>query len=194
VEPGIVAIVGLGNPGPEYAETRHNAGFRFLGALVKSAAVTFRPESRFAVELARTNVAGRDVWLVQPTTFMNRSGDAVVRFAQYYKIPPTQLLVAYDELDLPPGAVRLKQGGGDAGHNGVHDIIEKLGSPDFVRLRIGIGRPPNAGQGANYVLKKAPRAEQALIDTAIDLACQYLPDIVQGQYQKAMNALHTHAP
>lgn len=191
---GIAAIVGLGNPGAEYAETRHNAGFRFLGVVTRHETVEFRAEPRFDAAAARVYLAGRDVWLLQPLTFMNRSGDAVSRFAHYYKIPPARLLVAYDELDLPPGIVRLKQGGGDAGHNGVHDIIEKLGSPDFVRLRIGIGRPPSAGQGASYVLKRAPRAEQALIDAAIELAYRCLPDIVQGQYQKAMNALHTHAP
>ncbi|HEX9810781.1 MAG TPA: aminoacyl-tRNA hydrolase [Burkholderiales bacterium] len=194
MEPGIAVIVGLGNPGPEYAETRHNAGFRFLGALAKSQTVTFRSEARFGALVARAAIAGRELWLLQPDTFMNRSGDAVARFAQYYKIVPQRILVAYDELDLPPGSVRLKQGGGDAGHNGVHDIIEKLGSPDFVRLRIGVGRPPSAGQGATYVLKKAPRAQQALIDAAIDLACHHLPEIVEGQYQKAMNALHAHAP
>jgi peptidyl-tRNA hydrolase, PTH1 family len=194
VNPGIAVIVGLGNPGPEYAETRHNAGFRFLGAVTRREAVSLHAETRFGAAAARAHLAGRDVWLLQPLTFMNHSGDAVSRFAHYYKIPSAQLLVAYDELDLPPGIVRLRQGGGDAGHNGVHDIIEKLGSPDFMRLRIGIGRPPSAGQGASYVLKRAPRAEQALIDAAIELACQHLSDIVQGQYQKAMNALHTHAP
>jgi len=194
VEPGIAVIVGLGNPGPEYAETRHNAGFRFLDAVASSGTATFRSETRFSAELARITVAGRELWLLRPTTFMNRSGDAVSRFAQYYKISIEQILVAYDELDLPPGVVRLKQGGGDAGHNGVSDIREKLGSPDFVRLRIGVGRPPTAGHGANYVLRRAPSAEQVLIDAAIDLARQHLPDIVTGNYQKAMNALHTHAP
>jgi peptidyl-tRNA hydrolase, PTH1 family len=194
VNPGIAVIVGLGNPGPEYAETRHNAGFRFLGAVARHENLQLRTEPRFDAAATRAQLAGRDVWLLQPLTFMNRSGDAVARFAQYYKIPPAQLLVAYDELDLPPGIVRLKQGGGDAGHNGVHDIIEKLGASDFMRLRIGIGRPPSAGQGASYVLKRAPRAEQALIEAAIELACQQLPDIVQGQYQKAMTALHTRAP
>ena len=192
MDPGVVLVVGLGNPGSEYADTRHNAGFRFLAVLAKREPAQFRFERRFTAAVARTHVARRDVWLLQPQTFMNHSGDAVSRFAHYYKIAPREILVAYDELDLPPGIVRLKQGGGDAGHNGVHDVIEKLGSPDFVRLRIGIGRPPSAGQGAAYVLRKAPPAEQALIDAAIDLACNHIPDIVQGQYQKAMNALHTH--
>ena len=190
MESGIAVIVGLGNPGPEYAETRHNAGFRFLDAVASN--IPFRSESRFSAQVARVNVSGRDLWLLQPMAFMNRSGESAARFAQYYKIEAPQILVAYDELDLPPGIVRLKQGGGDAGHNGVHDIIEKLGSPDFLRLRIGVGRPPSAGEGATYVLRKTPRAEQVLIDAAIALACQHLADIVQGEYQKAMNALHAH--
>jgi len=193
VDPGISLIVGLGNPGPEYAETRHNAGFRFLGAVLAHVGGALRAEPRFASEAARVSIAGHDVWLLQPLTFMNRSGEAVARFAQYYKIPLERILVAYDELDLPPGAVRLKRGGGDAGHNGVHDIIEKLGGADFVRLRIGVGKPPTSGQGANYVLKRAPAAEQKLIDEAIERARTQLDDIVQGQYQKVMNALHTHS-
>jgi PTH1 family peptidyl-tRNA hydrolase len=191
VDPGISLIVGLGNPGAEYAETRHNAGFRFLGAVLQAHNLTLRAESRFSAELARVTIAGQDVWLLEPTTFMNRSGDAVTRFSQYYKIPPERILVAYDELDLPPGVARLKRGGGDAGHNGVHDTIEKLGGPDFMRLRIGVGRPPSAGQGAEYVLKRAPAAEQTLIDEAIGRACAVLPDVVLGQFQKAMTALHT---
>lgn len=191
MDPGISLIVGLGNPGTEYAETRHNAGFRFLGAVLQAHNQTLRAESRFAADAARVNIAGHDVWLLAPMTFMNRSGDAVVRFSQYYKIPPERILVAYDELDLPPGVARLKRGGGDAGHNGVHDIIEKLGGPEFMRLRIGVGRPPNAGEGASYVLKRAPAVEQASIDDAIKRACAVLPDIMSGQFQKAMTALHT---
>lgn len=190
MRPGISLIVGLGNPGPEYAETRHNAGFRFLDALARREAVDLRREQRFGADAARATIDGEDVWLLRPATFMNRSGDAVGRFARYYKIAPAGILVAYDELDLPPGVVRLKQGGGDAGHNGVHDVIEKLGAADFVRLRIGIGRPPSAGQGASYVLRKAPPAEQALIDGAIERVLAVLPDIVHGQHQKAMNVLH----
>jgi len=190
VDPGISLIAGLGNPGPEYAETRHNAGFRFLDALLRHDGGQLRPETRFAAQVGRAHIAGHDVWLLAPTTFMNHSGDAVAGFAHYYKIAPAHLLVVYDELDLPPGVVRLKRGGGDAGHNGLHDVIAKLGSSDFLRLRIGIGRPPGPAQGASYVLRKAPPAEQALVDAAIERACQFLPDIVQGQYQKAMNALH----
>lgn len=191
---GISLIVGLGNPGAEYAETRHNAGFRFLDAVRRQAGVQLRVEARFAAEVGRTAVGQQEVWLLAPQTFMNRSGDPVARFAHYYKVPPARILVVYDEIDLPPGSVRLKQGGGDAGHNGLHDVIEKLATADFMRLRIGVGRPPSAAQGAAYVLRRAPPAEQALIEAAIERARLHLPDIVHGQYQKAMNALHAHVP
>ena len=190
MDPGIALIVGLGNPGAEYAETRHNAGFRFLDAVLAAAGASLRREDRFTAEAGRTAVDGHEVWLLKPMAFMNRSGDAVGRFARYYRVAPARILVAYDELDLPPGTVRLKQGGGDAGHNGVHDVIEKLGSPEFLRLRIGIGRPLRPGQGAAYVLRRAPAEEQTQIDDAIKRATALLPDIVAGRWQKAMNALH----
>lgn len=190
MDPGIALIAGLGNPGAEYADTRHNAGFRFLDAVAARAGARLKREERFSAEAGRATVDGREVWLLRPMTFMNRSGDAVGRFARYYRIAPSGILVAYDELDLPPGTIRLKQGGGTAGHNGVHDVSVKLGSPEFLRLRIGIGRPPQPGQGAAYVLRRAPAEEQALIDDAIARAVSVLPDIVAGQYQKAMNALH----
>lgn len=188
--PGIDLIVGLGNPGPEYAETRHNAGFRFLGALLADSGQALRPEHRFGAEAAKLAIGGRDVWLLAPLTFMNHSGDAVSRFAHYYKIPLDRILIAHDELDLPPGTVRLKHGGGDGGHNGLHDIIEKLGTPEFMRLRIGIGHPGTAAQVVSYVLKRAPVAEQELIDAAIAAAKAQIGDVVQGQYQRVMNALH----
>ena len=194
MDTAISLIVGLGNPGEEYAETRHNAGFRFLSAVMKGASVQLRAEPRFGADVGRTNIAGAEVWLLAPTNFMNRSGEAVARFAQYYKIPPERILVAYDELDHPPGVVRLKFGGGDAGHNGLHDVIEKLGTANFTRLRIGVGRPPVSGQGATHVLKRANTTEQTLIDGAIARAVAQLPDIVRGQHQKAMNALHTDPP
>lgn len=188
--PGIDLIVGLGNPGQEYAETRHNAGFRFLGALLSGSGQALRHEARFNADVAKLGLGGRELWLLAPQTFMNHSGDAVSRFAQYYKIAPARILVAYDELDLPPGTVRLKQGGGDGGHNGLHDVVEKLGTPDFLRLRFGIGHPGSAAQVVSYVLRRAPAAEQALIDEAIAAARAHIDDIVQGQYQKVMNALH----
>lgn len=187
----ISLIAGLGNPGPEYAETRHNAGFRFLDAVLAATGERLRSESRFSGEVGRVVIGGQDVWLLAPTTFMNHSGDAVSRFAQYYKIPPAQILVVHDELDLPPGTVRLKRAGGAGGHNGLSDIIEKLGSADFMRLRIGIGHPGSAAQVASYVLKRAPASEQTLIDEAIIRAHQQLVDIVTGQFQKVMNAMHS---
>lgn len=191
--PGISLIAGLGNPGAEYADTRHNAGFRFLHELLKVSGHGLQTENRFSGRVARASIAGRDIWLLAPNTFMNHSGDAVSQLARYYRIPVEEILVAHDELDLPVGAVRLKKAGGAGGHNGISDIIEKLGSPDFLRLRIGIGRPSHSDQVVSFVLKKAPKAEQELIDAAIHDALQYIDDIVHGQAQKVMNALHTHA-
>lgn len=188
---GISLIVGLGNPGAEYAETRHNAGFRFLDAVAAGAGTPLRPEARFAGEAGRLAIAGHEVWLLKPTTFMNHSGEAVAKLARYYRIPPGRILVVHDDLDLPPGAVRFKLGGGDGGHNGLADVTEKLGG-DYARLRIGIGHPGNAAQVVSYVLRKAPPAEQELIDAAIAAARAHLDEIVRGEFQKVMNSLHTH--
>lgn len=190
--PGISLIAGLGNPGAEYADTRHNAGFRFLDGLLQASDRSLQTENRFSGRVARISITGRDVWLLAPNTFMNHSGDAVSQLARYYRIPLEEILVVHDELDLPVGAVRLKKGGGAGGHNGISDVIEKLGSPDFLRLRIGIGRPSHSDQVVSFVLKKAPKAEQELIDAGIRDALQHIDDIVQGQTQKVMNALHTH--
>jgi PTH1 family peptidyl-tRNA hydrolase len=193
VTQGIALIVGLGNPGAEYAETRHNAGFRFIDSLREMAGATLRPESRFSGVVAKTNIASSPVWLLAPTTFMNRSGNSVAAFSRYFKIPPSEMLVAYDELDLPPGTVRLKFGGGDGGHNGLRDVIEKLGTADFYRLRIGIGHPGSASEVVSYVLKKAPTVERDKIDAAIDDVRKRIVDIVQGQMQQVMNVLHSRA-
>ena len=189
---GISLIVGLGNPGAEYAETRHNAGFRFLDVLLDATGEKLRAESRFTANAGKLNLSGRDIWLLEPQTFMNHSGESVSKFAHYYKIPASEILVAHDDLDLPPGTIRLKVGGGDGGHNGLSDITEKLGTPDYVRLRIGIGHPGNAAQVVSYVLKRAPVAEQTLIDAAIVNGKAHLAEIVHGEFQKAMNSLHTH--
>jgi PTH1 family peptidyl-tRNA hydrolase len=189
---GISLIAGLGNPGPEYAETRHNAGFRFLDALLSGSGERLRREARFNAEVGRIGIGGKEVWLLAPQTFMNRSGEAVAKFANYYKIPAGEILVVHDELDLSPGTVRLKIGGGNGGHNGLTDVTEKLASPDYARLRIGIGHPGSAAQVVSYVLRRAPAGEQTLIDEAIERACQHLPEIVQGRFQKVMNALHAH--
>jgi len=187
---GISLIVGLGNPGPSYSETRHNAGFRFLDTLLSGTGVVLRHESRFNGDAGKFAVAGRDVWLLKPMTFMNHSGDSTAALARFYKIPPAEILVVHDELDLPPGTVRLKVGGGDGGHNGLTDVTGKLGTSEYVRLRIGIGHPGTAAQVVSYVLKHAPKAEQALIDEAIERARTYVGDIVHGEFQRVMNALH----
>jgi PTH1 family peptidyl-tRNA hydrolase len=185
---GIALIAGLGNPGPEYAETRHNAGFRFLDALLPLGS-SFRHEGRFAGEVARVTLAGSEVWFLKPETFMNHSGESVQKLAQFYKIPVEAILVVHDELDLAPGAVRLKVGGGDGGHNGLKDITRLLGN-SYARLRIGIGHPGDAAQVSGYVLKRAPAAEQELIDDAIARARQHVDDMVRGNFQKVMNELH----
>ncbi len=187
----IALIVGLGNPGEEYAETRHNAGFRFIDALLVDKTAALREERRFRARRGRVEIDGRKVWLLAPATFMNDSGEAVSRFTQYYGIAPEQLLVVHDEIDLPVGNVRLKQGGGTAGHNGLRDIAERLGSTDFMRLRIGVGRPPPGQDAMPYVLRRPPPAERELIDAAIATALRHLADIVHGRYQQVMNALHT---
>ncbi len=188
---GIALIVGLGNPGAQYAETRHNAGFRFLEHVAHTHGVALRTEGRFQGEVGRGAIAGREVWLLKPLTYMNRSGAAVAAFARYYKLAPGEILVAHDEVDLPPGAVRLKLGGGTAGHNGLADTLAALGSPDFVRLRIGVGHPGTSREVVRYVLARPPAAEQEAIDAAIARALACLPDIVRGEYQRVMNVLHT---
>jgi PTH1 family peptidyl-tRNA hydrolase len=190
---GITLIVGLGNPGNEYADTRHNAGFRFIDALLADSDTMLRNERQFSAWLGRIQLAQRELWLMMPMTFMNHSGAAVASFARYYKIPPEQILVVHDELDLAVGTVRLKLGGGDGGHNGVHDIVLQLGSPEFVRLRLGIGRPSPGADPTSYVLKKPPAAERELLDAAIHAGLARIDDIVQGRYQEAMNLLHTHS-
>ena len=189
---GISLLVGLGNPGAEYAETRHNAGFRFLDALLVGTGVSLKHESRFHGEVGRFALAGRDIWLLKPMAFMNHSGESVAKLARFYKIPPAEILVVHDDLDIPPGSARLKVGGGDGGHNGLSDVTEKLGAPDYARLRLGIGHPGSAAQVVAYVLKRAPKSEQSLIDEAIERARTHLNDIVQGEFQRAMNALHAH--
>ena len=189
---GISLIVGLGNPGAEYAETRHNAGFRFLDVLLDATGGKLRAESRFTANAGKISLSGKDIWLLEPQTFMNHSGESVSKFAHYFKIPASEILVAHDDLDLPPGTIRLKVGGGDGGHNGLSDITEKLGTSDYARLRIGIGHPGNAAQVVSYVLKRAPAAEQTLIEAAIGNGKAHLAEMVHGEFQKVMNSLHTH--
>ncbi|MDH3690872.1 MAG: aminoacyl-tRNA hydrolase [Gammaproteobacteria bacterium] len=186
----ISAIVGLGNPGSQYALSRHNAGFQFLDRVAGRAGAKLKFESRFQANVGRAVIAGQTVWLVAPQDYMNNSGNSVVTFASYYKLAPPEFLVAHDELDLPPGAVRLKRDGGHGGHNGLRDIVQRWQSRDFVRLRIGIGHPGSSHLVTSYVLKRAPVEEESLIAEAIDRAMTELDDMVCGHYDKVMNALH----
>lgn len=187
----ISLIVGLGNPGAQYETTRHNVGFWFVEALARSYGGQFRAETKFFGEVARVGIEGRSVWLLKPTTFMNRSGQAVAALARFYKIPLESILVVHDELDLDPGVARLKQGGGHGGHNGLRDIIAQMGGKDFKRLRLGIGHPGVARDVSNYVLSRPPASEELLIEEALAEAQAVLPWVVKGDFQKAMNRLHS---
>jgi PTH1 family peptidyl-tRNA hydrolase len=188
----IQLIVGLGNPGSEYDRTRHNAGQDFVIELARKLGATLNTDSKYFGLTARVNYQGRDLRLLIPTTYMNRSGQAVGALANFFKIEPAAILVAHDELDLAPGVARFKQGGGHGGHNGLRDIIAALGNnPNFPRLRLGIGHPGAAAQVANFVLKRAPAAEQELIDEAINRAIHCLPDALKGDWNTAMKNLHT---
>lgn len=187
-------VVGLGNPGPQYERTRHNAGFWLVDELARSHGGGFRHEPRFKAEVCRIGVAGHALWLLKPLTYMNLSGQAVASFAAFYRLPPAALLVAYDELDLPPGAVRLKRGGGHGGHNGLRDIVEQLGSSDFLRLRLGIGHPGHRDAVVGYVLHPPSVDDKRLLEDAIADALRELPRIIEGQVEKAMHALHSRKP
>lgn len=185
-------IVGLGNPGPEYANTRHNAGEDFVRQLADKFHTSLADTPKFFGLSTRISVSGHDLRLLIPTTFMNRSGQAVGALAQFYKIPPSSILVAHDELDLAPGTVRLKVGGGHGGHNGLRDIISQLGNDkSFARLRIGIGHPGNAKQVSNFVLSKAPHSERTITEEAQQRALEFIDEIVTGDLDKAMRHLHT---
>lgn len=186
----ISLMVGLGNPGREYATTRHNAGFWFIDAIARRIGAELRPEPKFHGHVARVSIGGDALWLLQPQTYMNHSGQAVAALARFHKIAPAQILVAHDELDLRSGAVRLKQGGGHGGHNGLRDIIAQLGSRDFTRLRLGIDHPGHSSQVTNYVLGKATQAERQAVCDAIDEVVDLLPNLLAGEFQQLMNHLH----
>jgi len=185
-------IVGLGNPGPEYAQTRHNAGQDLVEELARQHNISLSSTPKFFGFSGRGNLAGQDVRLLIPTTYMNRSGQAVSAMAQFYRVPPEAILVAHDELDLAPGVARFKFSGGHGGHNGLRDIISALGNnKDFARLRLGIGHPGNAKLVADYVLKRAPAAENDLIQQGIERSLSVILDIVSGDWERAMRNLHT---
>ena len=194
---GIRLIAGLGNVGADYERTRHNAGFWFVDQLAAVYRGDFRHERKFSGDLARVRIAGDDVWLLKPSTYMNLSGQAVVALALFYRILPDQILVAHDELDLPPGDVRLKQGGGVAGHNGLKDIRARLSTDAFWRLRLGIGHPRSLGLTqavADFVLHPPRREEAQVIDLAIDRAQGVVEPLVRADFAGAMKLLHTPAP
>jgi peptidyl-tRNA hydrolase, PTH1 family len=182
-------VVGLGNPGAEYTETRHNAGFWFCERLADELGVRFAPESRFHGLVANARSAG--VWLLMPQTFMNRSGRSVGALARFYRIAPDEILVVHDELDIPPGQLRLKFGGGLGGHNGLKDTSSHLGTNDYWRLRIGIGHPGDRNEVANFVLKPPRREEHAEIDAAIERALGAWPLITGGNWTAATTRLNT---
>ena len=191
-QPAIQLIVGLGNPGIEYDRTRHNAGADFVAELARQHGVNLVLDNKYYGLTARLNYQGNDLRLLIPTTYMNRSGQAVSAMANFFKIEPAAILVAHDELDLAPGVARFKQGGGHGGHNGLRDIISALGNEqNFPRLRLGIGHPGSAPQVANFVLKRAPQSEQELIDNTIHRAIKCLPDAIKGDWNTAMKNLHT---
>lgn len=187
-------IVGLGNPGPEYAETRHNAGFWLVDRLAQACAVRLARESRYQALIARTTLGSSDLWLLEPQTFMNRSGQSVAALAHFYKITAGEVLVVHDELDLAPGAARLKKNGSSGGHNGLKDITAALGTQDYWRLRLGIGHPRELGLQqpvVDFVLNRPRKDEQVLIDEAIDRALAAVPLLCNGDSAGAMLQLHT---
>jgi len=188
-------IVGLGNPGAEYEQTRHNAGFWLVDNLANSLPnARLQRESGFNAMVAKTLIGGNQLWLLEPQTYMNRSGQSVGAIARFYKIQPDEVLVVHDELDLPPGAAKLKKGGSSGGHNGLKDITSALGTQDYWRLRIGIGHPRtlNLNQPvADFVLHRPRREEQLLIEEAIEKALRIIPTAVAGDFTKATMELHT---
>jgi PTH1 family peptidyl-tRNA hydrolase len=185
-------IAGLGNPGSEYRGTRHNAGADFVTALAKQCGCSLQVESRFYGLAGRLTLSGHDLRLLIPTTFMNRSGMAVAAMAAFFKIEPEHILIAHDELDIPAGSARFKQGGGHGGHNGLRDIIPALGNnPEFHRLRIGIGHPGHASRVTGYVLGAPSQADRERIDACIDEAIAALPLLLDGDSTKAMTRLHS---
>ena len=184
-------VVGLGNPGPKYESTRHNAGFWLADRLAERLGTSFRPSSRFALDACEASTPAGRVRVVKPTTYMNRSGLAVRGISEYFGIEPAAVLVVHDELDLPPGTVRLKEGGGHGGHNGLRDIVAHLGSREFVRVRLGVGRPHHGMDAVEYVLQRPGAEDRRLIDDAIGAVLDWSATLLSGDYQRVMKALHT---
>ena len=183
-------IAGLGNPEDRYERTLHNAGFWFADALARKFGGHFRYEKKFDAEICRVKIHGEDVWLVKPQSYMNHSGPPVRGMLDYYRLQPGELMVAHDEIDLPPGTVRIKEGGGHGGHNGLRDIIRHCGA-EFLRLRLGVGHPGEKDKVTGYVLKPGSADVEAAIERNIDDAIGVLPELVDGNINAAMKKLHT---
>lgn len=190
----IKLFVGLGNPGPEYEDTRHNAGFWWIDAVARSLGATLVTERGYQGKVARVNVKGQSTWLLEPQTFMNLSGRSVAALARFYKIAPEEILVVHDELDLAPGQAKLKKGGGHAGHNGLRDIHAQLGSSDYWRLRLGIGHPGDKSQVVGWVLKKPPADELTAIEEAISRSMKAFSLLTEGETAQATVLIHTSKP
>ncbi|MGM0482115.1 MAG: aminoacyl-tRNA hydrolase [Pseudomonadota bacterium] len=194
METCIKLLVGLGNPGSEYQKTRHNAGFWLVEDFCRRHGVTLAPDNKSKALLGRYQSANQDLRILLPQAFMNRSGFSVASIANFYKIPASQILVAYDELDLAPGVAKFKTGGGAGGHNGIKDIIAQIGQQDFLRLRIGIGHPGHKSRVTGFVLGKAPAAEQQLIDDCIDEASRSIDTLLTEGWGPALQRLHSYRP
>jgi peptidyl-tRNA hydrolase, PTH1 family len=185
-------IAGLGNPGPEHQVTRHNAGFWFVDVLARRHGGEFRDYRKYSGETARVTISGRELILLKPTSYMNRSGLSIRQISDFFKVAPDDILVAHDELDLPVGGVRLKHGGGHGGHNGLRDTIAHIGD-NFWRLRLGIGHPGNKADVIDYVLTRAPRVEQDLILESVNTAADAMPLLLEHGAERAMTKLHSRA-
>jgi len=183
-------IVGLGNPGQQYEQTRHNAGAEFVSALAQANHAVLKPEKKFFGLHTKIRLGDTDYHCLIPTTFMNRSGQAVAAIANFYKIPVDAILVAHDELDIPPGTARFKQDGGHGGHNGLRDIISQLGTREFKRLRLGIGHPGDRQQVVDFVLNRAPKSERELLQASIDEAIRHLSEATHGNWNKAQTLMN----
>lgn len=187
-------LVGLGNPGPEYESTRHNAGFWWIDAVARELKTSLSLEKNYNGLMARTTYQGQTLWLLEPMTFMNESGKSVAALARFFKIQPEEILVAHDEMDIVPGEVKLKRGGGHAGHNGLRSLHAHLGSDDYWRLRIGVGHPGVKSEVISWVLKKPSSEHRAAIGDAMIRTLQALPDLLAGTMDKATMHIHTSQP
>ena len=190
----IKLFVGLGNPGPEYEATRHNAGFWWIDELARQLKVNLAVEKGYWGLLGRTAIGGQNVWLLEPLTFMNASGKSVAALARFFKIAPEEILVAHDELDIDPGHAKLKKGGGHAGHNGLRDIHAQLGSADYWRLRLGVGHPGDRSEVINWVLKKPSQDDRIAIGQCMDRSLKAVPALLAGEMDKATMLIHTATP